>query len=112
MSITEDTNEIDALLEQGEQRLSVLQAMKNKRARVAERKLKTPKEAYGKKIESVDEVCRLAYESRSVICPNMWGVLPCAVVQNMQARLVAKCVESGLYIYIPKSERKQKTLDL
>jgi hypothetical protein len=76
---------------------------------------KYPIEAYGRKIRSVDEVCDLAHETRSVICPDMWGVLPCAVVQNMQARMVKQCVDRGLYLYTPITEReeiKQKKLDL
>lgn len=110
MSITKDINEIDALLEQGEQRLGFLQAVKRKHARIAKQKEKFPKEAYGPKVYSVETVIRLADEGRSVICPNMWGVLPCSFLQNMQARLVVNCIKSGLYIYIPKSEQKQ--LDL
>lgn len=63
-------------------------------------------EAFGEQIEFVHELEKYAKDKRSVLCPTMWGVLPCAVVMSMQARTVLRIINNGLYLYVPKSERQ------
>ena len=64
------------------------------------------------RITKLEHLRFLAEARRSVVCPRYYAwskPKPAAVVLNLQARMVLRLIEEGLFVYHPKPKPKYKT---
>ena len=64
---------------------------------------------YGDQINTLDELKQAAINRRSVVCPALQrfkNPVSAAFAINMQGFLLARMLRAGMYVYIPKHERK------
>lgn len=67
----------------------------------------TAKSRRGRRVRSVEELCRLAEARRSVYCDGCWGLKPAAVIANMTAAHLAREIREGrVFTYNSGGKRK------